>query len=149
MEIYDSEFLALNFFIDAQMMEMIWTKKSSNMRKENYKTEFLNYLSLAQRLKPKKLLVDSQASSFVVVPDLQSWTNEHIFLPSIKIGLQDVAFVLSKNIDIFSLVSLEQTMAESNAQFFNCKYFHNKQDAFAWFQANSSLKEKTRFIIDK
>ncbi|MDX2301294.1 MAG: hypothetical protein NW226_00785 [Microscillaceae bacterium] len=102
----------------------------------------MNYLDLAKRLKPKKLLVDSQAGNYIITPDLQRWTNENILLPSVELGLDDIAFVLNKEIDIFSFVSLEQTMAESNAQFFNYKYFHNKQDAFAWFWANSPIKQK-------
>ena len=67
---------------------------------------------------------------FTIMPYIQEWTNQSIFIPSLSIGLNKSAFVVSE--DLFIQVSIEQTMSETEGDKFTICYFDNKEEAKNW-----------------
>jgi len=79
-------------------------------------------------------LVDTQHFLMPVVPETQEWVNAHIHQRSLKAGIKKFAYLVSK--DLFSQVSIEQTMEEGNAkEIFDTRYFENESEAMGWLDA--------------
>ncbi|MCU0450648.1 MAG: STAS/SEC14 domain-containing protein [Bernardetiaceae bacterium] len=130
MQVYKSQFLHLAFFAQEELIEMTWLPATEHMTDEECKQEFRHYLDLMLQLKPKKVLPDTRDMLFQIDPDLQEWTNHTIFTPSLAMGLNKAAFVVSQY--IFAQVAIEQTMGEQEGSKFNTRYFDNKEAAKAW-----------------
>jgi hypothetical protein len=130
MEIYQSKYLHLAYFAEFGLIEMTWLPATEYMTIEEYKQEFENYLNLILQLQPKKILPDTREMLFQIEPELQEWTNENIFVPSLAMGLDKAGFVVSQY--VFSQISIEQTMSEGEGAKFNTRYFDNKESAKTW-----------------
>ena len=122
MKIYESPFLLLEFFEEHKLIEMTWLSETKNMTNEQYKEEFLKYLDIILELRPNKIITDATETQFVASIELQEWTNQTIFVPSLEIGLNKAAFVVTKEIII--QVSIEQVMEEEEGAKFTTKYFY-------------------------
>ena len=91
-------------------------------------TEYAHY---AETHQPEKSLVDTSQFLMSVSPETQVWVNENIHVRSLQAGIKKFAYLVSK--DLFSQVSIEQTMEESNAsESFQTKYFENEKEAIDW-----------------
>jgi hypothetical protein len=130
MEIYQSKYLHLAYFAEHSLIEMTWLPATERMTDEEYKQEFLHYLGLILELQPKRILPDTREMLFQIEPKMQEWTNENIFVPSLAMGLNKAGFVVSQY--IFSQMSIEQTMSESEGAKFDTRYFASKEAAKAW-----------------
>lgn len=90
-------------------------------------------VKLAEMVKAKRpvtLLVDMRKFGFIVVPEIQNWVNVNINLEISKAGCRRVAFVVSH--DLFTKVSVEQTIKETKEMSFKSEYFDNVLDAEKW-----------------
>lgn len=131
MKIYESNFLTLNYSEEKQLIEVIWHSSTAQMTDDEFKHEMKLYATHAEQNKPKFSLVDTSQFLMTVVPETQAWVNEHIHQRSLSAGIQKFAYLMSK--DIFSQVSIEQTMEEGNAQeLFETAYFDDKEKALKW-----------------
>lgn len=130
MEVYNSKYLHLAFFAEQELIEMTWLPSTDQMTEEEYKQEFLNYLDIILKVRPKKIIPDTTDMLFPIAPERQDWTNHVIFPPSLEMGLNKVAFVVSKG--IISQLSIEQTMEEHEGVKFMTRYFENKKEAKEW-----------------
>ncbi len=130
MEVYNSNYLHLSFFPEHDLIEWTWKPTTKNMTEEEYKQEFLNYLDIILRLRPKRLLADTKDMFMPISPELQEWTNQTIFPPALEMGLNKVAFVISQ--ELIAQLSIEQTMEESEGSKFITRYFDNKDEAKQW-----------------
>jgi len=75
--------------------------------------------------------------TFPIVPDLQEWTAENVFIPTKHKGLKKAAFIVPQEVYeqiIIEFLSIEQTM-EENQNLFETKYFTSEQEAFEWFNS--------------
>jgi hypothetical protein len=100
------------------------------MTEEEYKQEFLNYLDIILKVRPKKIIPDTRNMFFPIAPELQEWTNQTIFPPSLEMGLNKAAFVISQ--EMIAQLSIEQTMEEHEGVKFITRYFDNKEEAKEW-----------------
>ena len=130
MEVYKSKYLHLAFFAEQELIEMTWLPSTDNMTEEEYKQEFLNYLDIILKVRPKKIIADTRNMFFSIVPELQEWTNQTIFPASLEMGLNKAAFVLSQ--EMIPQMSIEQTMEEHEGVKFTTRYFDDKEDAKEW-----------------
>lgn len=130
MTVYESDFLRLDFFKDEQLIEMIWLPALETMIEEDYKEEFMNYLTIILDVKPKKVVSDTQNMHFPISVELQEWTNQTIFPPSLEMGLNKAAFVISS--DIMNQLSVEQIMEETEGIKFTTQYFTTRKEAKEW-----------------
>jgi len=130
MEVYDSQYLNSVFFPEQELIELTWKPSTDKMTEEEYKQEVLNFNDVVSKYCPKKILVDASSMFFVVVPELQEWTSRESIAVSLSVGMNKSAFVVSK--DLFSQVSIEQTMDEEVGSIFINRYFDDKEDAKKW-----------------
>lgn len=126
----ENEFVVLHFNAHSSMLQEDWKSTSDYMTDE----EFMQYqeqkLKVSQEIKPQLLLADNTEFLMTVAPELQVWTNKHILIPQIKLGLERVAMIRST--DLFSQISLEQMMAEERSQALAVEYFNSLQEAQNW-----------------
>jgi hypothetical protein len=110
---------------------VIWASATANMKDDEFRKELENYAEVAEKYRPTKSLVDTQNFLFTVVPDTQKWVNENIHQRSLQAGIKKFAYLVSK--DLFSQVSIEQTMEEGNAkEVFETCYFADETEALTW-----------------
>jgi len=101
-----------------------------NMTDELYQQEALFLADMAEKYKPHCILMDNRKFSYPIIPSVQEWVNKNIFPRLFMSGLRKGAFLISP--DIFTQVSVEQTLAEGEGQKFAVCYFHNETDARKW-----------------
>jgi len=130
MNVYESEFLVLNFYKENDLIEEIWKIATRTMSVCQFKEEFLNVSNEIFLIKPKKMLIDTSEMQFLITPDLQEWANLHIFPISLKVGLKKVAIISSKA--LISQISIEQMMEEAEGKKFTSRYFDDKAAAMNW-----------------
>ncbi len=130
MEVYKSKYLHLAFFAEQELIEMTWLPPTDSMTEDEYKKEFLNYLDIILSLRPKKIIADTRTMFFPIRPEIQEWINQTIFPPSLEMGLNKAAFVMSE--EMISQISIEQTMEENEGVKFITRYFDNKEEAKEW-----------------
>ena len=130
MKVYESNFLRLDFSDKDKLVEITWLPDTSNMLEDDYKREFTNYLEFIMKVHPKKVIADNKTMFFPISPELQEWTNETIFPPSLEMGLNKAAFVMSP--EFVAQLSIEQTMEEGEGMKFITQYFDDKTKAKEW-----------------
>lgn len=130
MVLHESKFSRLDFYPADSLIELTWLPGTSNMSEEDYKAEALIYLNNVLAMKPVRNITNMQQMHFVFIPEIQIWTNEVIFIPILKVGLNKVAIVVSN--DLYLAVSTEQTMEEAQGMKFMTKYFNDRESANAW-----------------
>jgi len=80
------------------------------------------------------VLMDNRQFVFTISPETQRWVNEQIFPVFIRRGARYGAFVVSG--DIFTNISVEQTLDEKEAKAFVIRYFEDIEEASQWLQHN-------------
>ena len=130
MEVYKSKYLHLAFFAEQELIEMTWLPSTDTMTEEEYKQECLNLLEIIFKFSPKRIIPDSKNMFFLVTIELQEWTNEQLFAPALKMGLNKVAVVA--NAEMIQQLSIEQLMEEPTATNFITRYFDSKEKAKTW-----------------
>jgi hypothetical protein len=133
-KVYESNYLTLVVNEQTQLLKVLWASATENMKDDEFRKELENYAEVAEKYQPTKSLVDTQNFLFTIVPDTQQWVNENIHQRSLKAGIKKFAYLVSK--DLFSQVSIEQTMEEGNAQeIFETRYFDDETEALTWLMA--------------
>jgi lipid A disaccharide synthetase len=130
MQVYQNQFIKLIFEAENSLLRYISHPNTQEMTGENYKENMLAYAEQVEQYQPTRLLVDSRASEFVIVPELQEWT-ANVIAPRTT-SLKKIAFVL--NPDIFAQVALQQMMDEKGIveKYEAPQYFENLEEAEKW-----------------
>jgi len=132
--VYQSKYLTLAVETSKQLIKVLWSANTENMTDEEFRAELIKYAEVSEQYQPKKSLVDTQHFLMTVVPETQEWVNANIHPRSLKAGIKKFAYLVSK--DLFSQVSVEQTMEEGNAkEIFDTLYFENESEAIEWLDA--------------
>jgi hypothetical protein len=129
--VYQSKYLTLAVETSKEFIKVLWSASTENMTDEEFRAELIKYAEVSEQYQPQKSLVDTQHFLMPVVPETQEWVNAHIHQRSLKAGIKKFAYLVSK--DLFSQVSIEQTMEEGNAkEIFDTRYFENESEAMGW-----------------
>ncbi len=129
--LYESKYQQIIFYPEVSLLENIWYPKSASMNDQEYQAEMYQLSTFFKTHLPEKQLIDTLYFLFPISPDLQHWTDENILKPHSKsTRLKKVALLMST--EIFSQVSIEQTMEEPHGRLFNTRYFDDKDSARAW-----------------
>jgi hypothetical protein len=132
--VYQSKYLTLLVETDKQLIKVLWSTTTANMTDKEFRAELIKYAEVAEQYRPQKSLVDTQNFLMTIVPETQAWVNANIHQRSLKAGIKKFAYIVSK--DLFSQVSIEQTMEEGNAKdIFDTQYFENENQALEWLNA--------------
>lgn len=111
------------------LMTFTFTEETAFWDDASYKKEMLDAYSLIEKYKPKYKINDATKFLFPITPEIQQWTQEVIISISHQCKLIKSAIVISE--DIFSQVSIEQTMEEAQSTLV-IGYFKNLEIAKEW-----------------
>jgi len=111
-------------------LEFVWNSTTEKMSADEYKKILLQYADFVEKHQPKKLLLDTIESKFIIAPELQEWSNKEVFIRSAKAGLTIVAYILPE--DIVAQMSQEQLFDEEVSKKKANRYFSDKQEAIDW-----------------
>ncbi len=121
MEIYKSPYQTVNFDEDNKLAIQVFTSKTEEYTKENYKKDMLNFLTALEKASAQyivaKVIVDMRKMKYPVNPQLQEWHNNTIFSRANELNLQKMAIVVSP--DLFTHVSVEQPWMIETMQILN------------------------------
>jgi hypothetical protein len=127
---YESDFLLIKVDKEKRYLEAIRKSASERMEDDDYKNDAISWRLVLEDFKPISQLVDNIEMKFIIGPDLQIWTNEHLIAPAVNYGLKKVGFVETD--ELFSRISVQQTMEENKNSPLLVRYFKNKEDAENW-----------------
>lgn len=98
------------------------------MNKEQYEMELNLLIEHINDYRAEGLFSDTRAFLFAITPDLQEWTNQHLFgnIPTIK----KIAVMISP--DFITQVSIEQTVEENKTDTIQTRFFADSHKALAW-----------------
>lgn len=134
MQVYQSKYLTILFDESDKLLTVNWSSHTSNMQDTEFREEMVHYAEVAEKYQPAKSLVNTQSFMMTVAPETQEWVNQHIHPRSVRAGISKFAYLMSA--DIFSQISIEQTMEEGNAkELFDTKFFGQEKDALDWLSA--------------
>ena len=106
-----------------------WSKESNNTADSEFIAEMLQLADYITQTKPKKLLVDMREFQFPVAPEQQDWINQNVNKLLIELQTK-TAFVVSP--DLFTSVSVEQTLNDNEGKKVISRFFDNYQNAKNW-----------------
>jgi hypothetical protein len=124
------QFSEINFYPEYDLIEHKWYPNSSEMSEDEFKKEMLVLADVFKQKKPKRVFVNHADFEFIVVPQVQKWVDEHVNWLLVQAGTQKVAFLVSP--DIFTRLSVEQTLSEVRSQNLQTKFFEDYQKAMDW-----------------
>jgi len=135
MTVFEKEYVKISYIEEKELVEIIWNEKSEMISDEEFKDVNLQYVSIVEKNKTKRSLINSQKFHFTIQPELQLWVADKIIPKLVKKGLNSVAFLVSK--EFISQLSIEQTMdeGEEKTQALEIEYFDDKTKAMAWLMA--------------
>jgi len=131
MVVFDNEFETVVFHEDIGLFEAIWKERSKTMVDEDYRNEIVKQFSFIATKKFKFVLFDTQNFYFALKVETQKWNNDIIVSHFHEAGVKKVGIVLAP--DIFSEVSVQQTMDETPNVDFETRSFGTKEEAMEWF----------------
>lgn len=133
-KVYESNYLTLVVNEETKLLKVIWSSATESMQDDEFRKEITTYAEIAEKYQPTKSLVDTAFFLMTVLPETQEWVNQNIHHRSLQAGIKKFAYLVSK--DLFSQVSIEQTMEEDNAKsIFETRYFDNETEAVEWLKA--------------
>lgn len=104
--------------------------ESASMSEEEYKAEINKLIALLEDHKPKYVIGHMQQMNFAITPEVQEWLDQNLFACYERIGISRLALVLSK--DLFTAVSIEQTMDDKTVASFETMNFDDYDKAKTW-----------------
>lgn len=128
--IYQSKYQKIQFDTETAIIHNTWLSDSFMMTAEDYKSELTKLVQLIEQHSATRQLIDTLQFQFTIDIDLQTWTDEEVNRRSREIGVQKVAFVIAK--EIFSQMSIEQTMDGAEGKEMEVQYFTSEEDARQW-----------------
>jgi hypothetical protein len=126
---------------ESEYMEVLWHKKEhivagiwkdtriTGLTDAEFRENMLAWFEEVKKISNTNVLADARLFLLPIVPETQAWVNENIIGLYPSYGVAKLGFLVS--IDLFSQVSIEQTM-EDRKQAFQVRYFENEAEAIAW-----------------
>ncbi len=132
--VYQSANWAIYWHSKGEIIHFVFTINSENMFADEYLNELKAFIPILEKYQPKGILADTRDFGFTIAPAIQEWTNENILVLYAKVGVEKHAVLISK--DIFTSVSVEQTMGEEKSGAFQNEYFEDEDIAKKWLLAH-------------
>ncbi len=106
---------------------------TEDMDPEEFKKEMNIFAGMCEEHKPERELVHLLDMKYVIVPEVQEWMNNEIF-PRYENIIKRMAFLVPS--ELFTQISVEQTMDEESGQKFVQQYFETENEARKWLMEN-------------
>ena len=130
MKVLENKFYKLEVFQSEKYMLLTWLPETKDMSNEDYKQSMFQVIDIAKEYNMTKHIADTLQFYFIISIDLQEWGEKNIKPIYDEINYKKIAFIMSP--EIFSQVSIEQTMDEAETDDFVSKFFDNMEDAKKW-----------------
>ena len=135
MQVSKTDYLKIEFDENIKMLKATWYPESEELEDEDFKKEIYRWKEMINKYMPDFLLVDSREMKYTISPATQEWFVSDIFTAYAKVGVKRNAFVESE--EIFTSVSIQQTMEENENAPFATMYFDNVEEAKEWLLGKS------------
>ncbi len=136
--LYTSPFKTILWDAENQVIRQLWID-TSQLTDESLKSELKQYLASVTQKKPNAILSFATNFHYQITPDVQEWIAANILGPFAQMGVRLYAQIVSP--DIFTQVSIEQTLEEADDKAFRFQIFGSEESALGWInQARLSLK---------
>ena len=130
-EIHNYNGMIVHFDAKISVFKQSFSNKTEMWIDDDYKNEFIKYANLIEEYKPIFILVDTRKFNFSVAPKLQEWQVKKILPALNNVGVKKAAMLINE--DIFTQVSIEQTMEEdANTHAWETKFFNEEKEAMEW-----------------
>jgi hypothetical protein len=130
MEKYDDKYMSVTHDHDNNVLFHLWKPSSEFLTDEEFRKQLSTFKELIIGNKPKAVYVDTRQFLYTMPPETQKWASEDFFPAIISVGVKKYGLMVSA--DIFTQVSIEQTMTEEKEQRFVTRYFDDLEAAKKW-----------------
>lgn len=127
--IHTSPFYTIDWIASDKMFEFRFID-TQDMSWEDFQTELLTQVQLAQKYNPNYYFFDTRNFDFTITPDMQDWIDNNVFTEFVEAGVSKYAYLVSK--EYISQLSIELLMDETIAKYFETSYFANEEEAKTW-----------------
>ena len=142
MLVYESDYISYRYLPLHKILLSKW--KATPIDESNFKSALLKGTEIGNELGVKRSVFDQEDFQFIIPPKLFSWINEEINLPSFRNGVEEVAFVLAKNMQSqFSVMDFFNTDIV-----YSPKYFSHQDEAIDWFNKQEKFSSEKDSIQD-
>ncbi len=128
--LYQSKYQQIDFDSNTGIMQNTWTSDSIFMTADEYKSNLEKLVNLIREHKATKQLINALNFEFTIDIELQRWTDEKVNKMNRESGVNKVAFVIAE--EIFSQMSIEQTMEFAEGSGMDIRYFTTAPEARQW-----------------
>lgn len=129
-QIYTSNTWIIYWHTSSKCLHFVFQEYTKELTEEEYLEELKKFIEITNQYKPKTVFADTREFYFTIVPHIQEYINENILALYVKIGLEKHAILVSP--DIFTAVSVEQTMDENQEGGFENRYFESEEEVKSW-----------------
>ena len=126
----NTDYQLIEWFESKKILLQTWKISSNSLDQEQFKNEMIKLVALIESKRPLAIIINMTEFEFPVAPTTQEWVNVYINSKIAQIACDKVAFIVSH--DLFTKISVEQTLKEAEAMSFESKYFKNIADAEKW-----------------
>ena len=133
MILHKSKFVEIIYQEENSLIIDKFLSTTETMTSEDFQSEMTIFAEMCEKYQPANELVHLIDMKYVIGLEMQEWTNKEIF-PRYENIIKRMAFLVPT--ELFTQVSVEQTMDESTGQKFVQKYFENEDDAVKWLLNN-------------
>ncbi|MCC5945614.1 MAG: hypothetical protein JJT94_11820 [Bernardetiaceae bacterium] len=130
MILHENKYVKIVLDQDAMILKVIWSEATEDMEDKDFREGLIRYAEMVELYKPAKVLVNTKVFKMAIPPDTQEWVDTYIQPRALQAGVKYFAYIVSE--DLFSQVSIEQTMEENTAQNFTTQYFESEDTAVTW-----------------
>ena len=130
MTIFENTYQTIAF--NNNVLVQTWKDDSKKMNSELFKSEMVKLGEAFDSKKPEFVLINMLNFTFAVAPDVQDWVNKNVNSKLIEHKTKKLGFIVSS--DLFTKISVEQTLEENEGSQLTNKYFENEEDALEWLK---------------
>ncbi len=115
------------------LLETFWFTEEY-MEEAEYRKVLLRYIGFLEEVQPQKIIIDASDSHYTIGVDTQAWVNENVYPVGDRVGVQQIAFIVSPA--FYTQLSLELTVDDSIAITPNIlqRFFGDIEEARIWLR---------------
>lgn len=126
---YKSPHKEISFEEESGIVKQEWLD-TSGLTDELLKSELKEYVKVVEKYQPKGLLSDGRHFDYTIAPELQDWIGREVIGKFIALGVKKYAQIIPE--ELFSQISVEQTLTDSSTGEFVSQYFPDEDSAREW-----------------
>jgi len=130
MEKYDDKFMSVTHDSANNIFLHVWKITSETLTDSEFLKQLGIFKDLIVKHKPKAICADMRQFLYTMSPEIQKLTGEDFFPAIISVGVKKYALTVST--DIFTQLSVEQTIAQEKEERFTTLYFDDLEKAKNW-----------------